>query len=95
VSYYEGGMPWELLFLDLKNGAQLMVAVMAFHETKKGTATPFMGQGQPTYQLLSTLRLPSGESVPLDDKLRVEHLDYRTSVGRVPTRGGFSTESST
>jgi hypothetical protein len=85
VSYYEGGMPWELVFLDLKNGAQLMVAVMAFHETKKGTATPFMGQGQPTYQLLSTLRLPSGESVPLNDKLRVEHLAYRQSVGRVPT----------
>ena len=85
VSYYEGGMPWELIFLDLKNGAQLMVAIMAFHETKKGTATPFMGQGQPTYQLLSTLRLPSGESVPLNDKLRVEHLEYRNSVGRVPT----------
>jgi hypothetical protein len=85
VSYYEGGMPWELIFLDLKNGAQLMVAILAFHETKKGTATPFMGQGQPTYQLLSTLRLPGGKSVPLDDKLRVEHLAYRQSVGRVPT----------
>ena len=85
VSYYEGGMPWELIFLDLKNGAQLMVAMLAFHDTKKGTATPFMGEGQPTYQLLSTLRLPSGESVPLNDKLRVEHLEYRNSVGRVPT----------
>ena len=78
-------MPWELVFLDLKNGAQLMVAILAFHDTKKGTATPFMGQDQPTYQLLSTLRLPSGESVPLNDKLRVEHLEYRNSVGRVPT----------
>ncbi|HYH59943.1 MAG TPA: hypothetical protein VD790_12100 [Thermoleophilaceae bacterium] len=85
ASYYEGGMPWELVFLDLKNGAQLMVAVMAFHETKKGTATPVVGQGQPTYQVLSTLRLPTGESVPLNDKLRVEHLDYRQSIGRVPT----------
>jgi hypothetical protein len=85
VSYYEGGMPWELLFLDLKNGAQLMVAILAFHDTKRGTATPFMGQEQTTYQLLSTLRLPTGESVPLNDKLRVEHLEYRRSVGRVPT----------
>ena len=40
---------------DLKNGAQLMVAIMAFHETKKGTATPFMGQGQPTYACLFAL----------------------------------------
>jgi hypothetical protein len=85
VQYYEGGMPWELIFLDLKNGAQLMVAVLAFHETEKGTLTPFTGQDQATYQLLATLRLPNGKSVALDDQLRVEHLSYKTHVGRVPT----------
>lgn len=85
VSYYEGGMPWELLFLDLKNGAQLMVAVLAFHDTQRGTLTPFVGPDQATYKLLATLRLPSGESVPLNDAVRLEHLSYKQSVGRIPT----------
>ena len=85
VQYYEGGMPWELLFLDLKNGAQLMVSLLAFHDTHKGTFTPVVGQDQPTYQTQATLRLPNGKSVPLNDGLRVEHLDYKTHVGRVPT----------
>ncbi|HWH43596.1 MAG TPA: hypothetical protein VNT32_02595 [Thermoleophilaceae bacterium] len=85
VSYYEGGMPWELLFIDLRNGAQLMVAVLAFHETRKETGTPILPGDQATYKLLATLRLPSGESVPLNDAVRLEHLSYKTSVGRVPT----------
>jgi hypothetical protein len=85
ATYYEGGMPWELVFLDLDNGAQLMIALLAFHETQRGTATPFTGSDQPTYQLLATLRMPNGKSVKLDDKLRVEHLSYRTFAGRVPT----------
>ena len=85
VQYYEGGMPWELIFLDLDNGAQLMLAVMAFHDTPKGTVTPVVSPDQPTYQVLATLRLPSGESVPLDKDIGVEHLSYRTIVGRVPT----------
>jgi hypothetical protein len=85
AQYYEGGMPWELVFLDLKNGAQLMLGLMAFHETHKGTFTPVAGQKQPTYKTLATLRLPNGKSVPLDDRIRVEHLSYKTHVGRVPT----------
>jgi hypothetical protein len=78
-------MPWELVFLDLRNHAQLMLAVMAFHETNKGTITPVVGKEQPTYRVLATLRLPDGRSVPLDDALHVEHLDYRTIIGKVPT----------
>ena len=83
--YYQGGMPWELIFLDLKNHAQLMLAVMAFHDTKQGTITPIVGNEQPTYRVLATLKLPDGRSVPLDDALHVEHLDYRTIIGKVPT----------
>ncbi|HZN13980.1 MAG TPA: hypothetical protein VFB78_06925 [Acidimicrobiales bacterium] len=85
AQYYAGGMPWELLFLDLKNGAQLMVALLAFHDTNRGLATPAIGGKQPTYRVLATLRLPTGESVPLDDVLHVEHLSYRNIVGHVPT----------
>jgi hypothetical protein len=86
AQYYEGGMPWELVFLDLKNGAQLMIALLAFHDTHKGTFTPVAGQEQPTYKTLATLRLPNGKSVALgDDQIRVEHLSYKTHVGRVPT----------
>ncbi|MGH7820928.1 MAG: hypothetical protein ACREQ9_14275, partial [Candidatus Binatia bacterium] len=66
---YQGGMPWELFFLDLGNGAQLMVAVLAFHDTPDGTAAPIVGPDQSTYRVLATIRLPSGESVPLDDVL--------------------------
>jgi hypothetical protein len=82
---YHGGMPWELFFLDLDNGAQLMLAALAFHETEKGTVTPVIGQNQPTYGVLATLRLPDGRSLPLDNAVRVEHLSYRTVIGRVPT----------
>jgi hypothetical protein len=85
ASNYHGGMPWELIFLDLDNGAQLMLSVLAFHETEKGTVTPIVGGDQPTYGILATLRLPDGRSVPLDNAVRVEHLSYRTIVGRVPT----------
>ena len=51
-----------------------MVAMLAFHETKKGTVTPVVGHKQPTYGVLATLRLPDGRSVPLDNAVRVEHL---------------------
>lgn len=85
AQYYEGGMPWELIFLDLKNGAQLMLAVLAFHEASNGTLQPLLAPDQFTYRVLATLRLQSGESVPLDDDIRVEHLSYRTIVGKVPT----------
>lgn len=85
VQYYQSGMPWELLFLQLDNGAQLMVALLAFHETQDGTLTPVVGPDQPTYRVLATLRTPDGVSVPLDDVIHVEHLSYRSLVGRVPT----------
>jgi hypothetical protein len=85
AQYYEGGMPWELVFLDLGNGAQLMLAVLAFHDSADGTIKPVAAPDQPTYRILATLRLPSGVSVPLDDELQVEHLSYKTLVGRVPT----------
>src|SRR5205823_8349734 len=82
--YYQGGLSWELLFADLENGAQLMVAALAYHETDRATlhaAFPKM----PKYKVMATLRLPSGESVPLDDVLHLEHLDYRTLIGQVPS----------
>jgi hypothetical protein len=84
--YYQGGMPWELLFVDLRNGAQLMLAVMAFHDSNEAVAPNATGMTSPEYEVLATLRLPGGRSVPLDDdQLRVEHLSYRRSIGRVPT----------
>lgn len=85
AQYYQGGMPWELIFVDLRNGAQLMFALLAFHETQRGTLTPVVGPKQPTYRVMATVRLPDGRSVVLDDKLHVEHLSYRHIVGRVPT----------
>jgi hypothetical protein len=84
AQYYEGGMPWELFFLDFDNGAQLMLAVLAFHDTPDGTLTPVVGADQPTYKVLATLRLPDGRSVALDDALHVEHLGYRTIAGQTP-----------
>lgn len=84
AQYYEGGMPWELIFEDLGNGAQLMLSVLAFHDTPDGTLTPVVGSDQPTYKVLATLRLPDGRSIPLDDALHVEHLSYRTIVGQTP-----------
>ena len=84
--YYHAGMPWELIFLDLENGAQLMLAVLAFHETDQGTIAPVIGPEQPTYALLTTLRLPDGRSVAIpEEQLTVEHLNYKTIIGRVPT----------
>ena len=53
------------------------------HEEGHGHAVH--GAGPAHLPAALTLRLPSGESVPLNDKLRVEHLEYRNSVGRVPT----------
>jgi hypothetical protein len=61
-----------------------MLAVLAFHDTPNGTLTPVIGHDQPTYKVLATLRLPDGRSIPLDDALHVEHLDYRTIVGQTP-----------
>jgi hypothetical protein len=82
--YYPGGIPWELFFGDLDDGAQLMVAVLAFHDTPDGTLRPVIGKDQPTYKVLATLRLPDGRSVPLDAALHVEHLSYRQINGQTP-----------
>jgi hypothetical protein len=84
VQYYGGGMPWELFYMDFDNGAQLMLAALAFHDTPDGTIRPVVGSDQPTYKVLATLRLPDGRSVALDDAVRVEHLEYRTLVGQTP-----------
>ena len=67
--------PWELVYADLGNGAQLMFDLQTYHDTPRGLAKQ---PKQPTYRVLSTLRLPSGESVRLDDGLHAEHLDMRT-----------------
>ncbi len=84
--YYHSGMPWELIFMDLDNGAQLMLAVLAFHETESGTIAPIVGKEQPTYALLTTLRLPDGRSVAIpEEQLDVQHLNYKTIIGRTPT----------
>jgi len=82
--YYPGGMPWELFYVDLDNGAQLMLSIMAFHDSPDGTLRPVIGSDQPTYKVLATLRLPDGRSVALDDAVRIEHLEYRTIVGQTP-----------
>jgi hypothetical protein len=84
AQYYPGGMPWELFYLDFDNGAQLMLCVLAFHDTPNGTLTPVVGKDQPTYKVLATVRTPDGRSIPLDDAIHVEHLDYRTLVGQTP-----------
>jgi hypothetical protein len=68
--------PWELVYADLGNGAQLMFDLQAYHDTPRGLTRPV--NHQPTYRVLATLLLPSGESVRLDDKLHAEHLDRRT-----------------
>lgn len=68
--------PWELIYADLGNGAQLMFDLQAYHDTPKGLLRPVTPQ-MPTYRVLATLRLPGGESIPLDSKLHAEHLDRR------------------
>src|SRR3954466_8833172 len=82
--YYQGGMPWELAFVDLDNGAQLMLAVLAFHDSKDGTLHDVTAPGLPAYEIDATLRLPDGRSVRMPD-LHVEHLSYRRLAGIVPT----------
>ena len=86
VQEYQGGIPWELMYFDIGNGAQLLLLVQAYHDTENGTVGNAGGVfSVPTYRIMGTVRLPSGQSVALDDHLLVEHLDYREIVGRVPT----------
>ncbi|TML43262.1 MAG: hypothetical protein E6G27_02065 [Actinobacteria bacterium] len=87
AQYYNDAWPWELLFVDLDNGAQLMVVVLGFHDTPNGTARPVIAPRMPTYRVMATLRLASGASVPLDDKIHVEHLSYRHLDGIASATG--------
>ena len=68
--------PWELVYADLGNGAQLMFDLQTYHDTSRGTVKA--NPRQPTYRVLSTLRLPNGKSVRLDGDLHAEHLEMRT-----------------
>jgi hypothetical protein len=75
-AYYNLQWPWELVYADVGNGAQLMFDLQGYHDTPNGLlrpATPNM----PTYRVLATLRLPSGVSVPMNSQLRAEHLAMR------------------
>ena len=71
--------PWELIYADLGNGAQLQFDLQAYHDTPKGIVR--LNEAQPTYRVLSTLRLRNGTSVVLDDKLHAEHLAMRSLSG--------------
>jgi hypothetical protein len=85
ATHYQGGMPWELFFVDLRNGAQLMLPIIAFHDSERALLRPVPANRMRDYYVIATLRLPNGKSALLDHKLRVEHLSYRTIVGHVPT----------
>ena len=52
--------PWELIYADLGNGAQLMFDLQAYHDTPRGLVK--LNPKQPTYRVLATLRLPNGET---------------------------------
>jgi hypothetical protein len=77
VQYYNSQWPWELVFADLGSGRQLMFDLQAYHDTPNGVLRPLTPQ-MPTYRVLATLRLPNGVSVPLNQQLHAEHLEYRS-----------------
>ena len=86
VQEYQGGIPWELMYFDIGNGAQLQLLVQAYKDTEDGTIDNAGGVfSVPTYRVMGTVRLPNGQSAQVDDRLLVEHLEYREIVGRVPT----------
>ena len=86
VQEYQGGIPWELMYFDIGNGAQLQLLVQAYKDTEDGTIGNAGGVfSVPTYRVMGTVRLPNGQSAQVDDRLLVEHLEYREIVGRVPT----------
>ena len=86
VQEYQGGIPWELMYFDLGNGAQLQLLIQAYKDTEDGTLANGLGLfSVPTYRVMGTVRLPDGRSAAVDDRLLVEHLEYREMVGRVPT----------
>jgi hypothetical protein len=75
-SYYNLQWPWELVFADLGNGAQLMFDLQGYHDTPDGLLRP-LTPNMPTYRVLATLRLPNGKSVPMNRELHAEHVDMR------------------
>lgn len=77
--------PWELIYADLGNGASLQFDLQAYHDTPKGIVK--LNEAQPTYRVLSTLRLRNGTSIRLDDKLHAEHLSMRTLAGIASVSG--------
>lgn len=86
VQEYQGGIPWELMYFDIGNGAQLQLLIQAYKDTEDGTIRNGLGLfSVPTYRVMGTVRLPNGKSAQVDDRLLVEHLEYREIVGRVPT----------
>jgi hypothetical protein len=77
--------PWELIYADLGNGAQLMFDLQTYHDTPRGLID--VNPEQPTYRVLATLRLKDGTNVRLDDKLHAEHLEMRTLDSIASTAG--------
>ena len=77
--------PWELIYADLGNGAQLQFDLQTYHDTPRGLIKT--NPKAPTYRVLATLRLPNGESVVLNDKLHAEHLEHRT-VDSIASKAG-------
>jgi hypothetical protein len=84
--------PWELVYADLENGAELHFDLQAYHDTTRGTIRPLVPQ-QPVYRVLATLRLPSGESVALNGGLHAEHLDYRRLDNGISSAAGTALSS--
>jgi hypothetical protein len=79
--------PWELIYADLGNGAQLQFDLQSYHDTPKGLVK--INEAQPTYRVLSTLRLRNGTSVVLNDKLHAEELSMRTLGGIAAADGNM------
>jgi hypothetical protein len=74
------------MYFDIGNGAQLQLLVQTYFDTEDGTIGNAGGLfSVPTYRVMGTIRLPNGKSAVMDDRLFVEHLEYREIIGRVPT----------
>jgi hypothetical protein len=84
--------PWELVYAELGNGAELMFDLQAYHDTTRGTLRPVNPQ-QPVYRVLATVRLPSGESVAINGGLHAEHLAYRRLDEGIASAAGTSLSS--
>ena len=89
IQEYQGGIPWELMYFDIGNGAQLQLLVQAYHDTEHGTVGNAGGVfSVPTYRVMGTVRLPNGQSAAVDDRLS----SSTSSTGR--SSGGCRPRSS-